>query len=273
MHKNSTNGTITLLKYVSHYNNRAKGGRKLKKTAFVLLLLILMVSFTATSLAAKPVLKVGTEATFVPFETVDEKTNKVIGFDVDLMHAIGEIIGYEIEFINMSWDGLIASLQNRNIDVIAAGMTITDERAQVVNFSDPYFESVLTIVVRNDNNTVTSLDDLINKTVAVQINTTGDFEAEEIPGVRMARYNTAPEALQNVIINAAHAAVIDLPVAETYLDKNPNAPLKHLGAHSSGDFFGLALRKQDTDLLAKVNAALAQIRADGTYDKIMDKWF
>ena len=109
----------------------------MKKTAFVLLVLSLMLTMTATSIAAKPVLKVGTEATFVPFETVDEKTNEVIGFDVDLMKAIGDIIGYEIQFYNMGWDGLIPSLLNGNIDVIAAGMTIREDRAKVVNFSDP----------------------------------------------------------------------------------------------------------------------------------------
>jgi len=245
----------------------------LKKTAFVLLVLSLMLTMTATSIAAKPVLKVGTEATFVPFETVDEKTNEVIGFDVDLMKAIGDIIGYEIQFYNMGWDGLIPSLLNGNIDVIAAGMTIREDRAKVVNFSDPYFESVLTIVVRKDNNTIKGFEDLENKTIAVQLNTTGDFVAEEIAGARIARYNTAPEALQNVAMNAAHASIIDLPVAETYLAKNPNAPLKHLGAIAMNEFFGLALRKQDTDLLKQINAALAQIRADGTYQQIMDKWF
>mgnify|MGYP000879466618 CR=1 FL=1 len=245
----------------------------MKKTAFVLLVLSLMLTMTATSIAAKPVLKVGTEATFVPFETVDEKTNEVIGFDVDLMKAIGDIIGYEIQFYNMGWDGLIPSLLNGNIDVIAAGMTIREDRAKVVNFSDPYFESVLTIVVRKDNNTIKGFEDLENKTIAVQLNTTGDFVAEEIAGARIARYNTAPEALQNVAMNAAHASIIDLPVAETYLAKNPNAPLKHLGAIAMNEFFGLALRKQDTDLLKQINAALAQIRADGTYQQIMDKWF
>ena len=245
----------------------------MKKTAFVLLVLSLMLTMTATSIAAKPVLKVGTEATFVPFETVDEKTNEVIGFDVDLMKAIGDIIGYEIQFYNMGWDGLIPSLLNGNIDVIAAGMTIREDRAKVVNFSDPYFESVLTIVVRKDNNTIKGFEDLENKTIAVQLNTTGDFVAEEIAGARIARYNTAPEALQNVAMNAAHASIIDLPVAETYLAKNPNAPLKHLGAIAMNEFFGLALRKQDTDLLKQINAALAQIRADGTYQQIIDKWF
>ena len=74
-------------------------------------------------------------------------------------------------------------------------------------------------------------------------------------------------------MNAAHASIIDLPVAETYLAKNPNAPLKHLGAIAMNEFFGLALRKQDTDLLKQINAALAQIKADGTYQQIMDKWF
>lgn len=245
----------------------------MKKTALLLSVIILLIGMSSTTLAEKPVLRAAAEATFVPFEFVDEKTNKVTGFDVDLVEALGEVMGYKIEFLNLSWDGLIPSLLNGNIDVIASGMSITEERLKQVNFSDPYFTSVLTIMVKDNNNVIKSLDDLANKTVAVQISTTGDFAAEEIPGVKINRYNTAPEALQNVILGVANASILDLPVAEAFIASNPNAPLKHLGPVSADDYFGLAMRKKDTDLLEKVNAALVQIKADGTYDKIVEKWF
>ncbi len=157
--------------------------------------------------------------------------------------------------------------------MIASGMSITEERALQVNFSDPYFKSVLTIVVHNNSTGITSLDDLANKSVAVQINTTGDFAADDIPGVKVSRYNIVPEALQNVILGIVDAAIIDLPVAEAFFEANPNAPLKHVGQVSDDDYFGFALRKEDTELLAKVNAALAQLKSDGTYDQIVEKWF
>ncbi len=245
----------------------------MKKITFLFLVIVLLTAMSSTTMAEKPVLRAAAEATFVPFEFVDEKTNKVTGFDVDLVVALGEVMGYKIEFLNLAWDGLIPSLLNGNIDIIASGMSITEERALQLNFSEPYFTSVLTIMVRDNNTTITSLDDLKDKTVAVQISTTGDFEAEEIPGVKINRYNTAPDALQNVILGVADASILDLPVAEAFLASNPNAPLKHLGPVSADDYFGLALRKQDTELLEKVNAALAQIKADGTYDEIVEKWF
>ncbi len=247
----------------------------MKKTALIIFIALALLVSTTTVWANNPVLLVGTDAAFVPFEYVDDN-NQIVGFDVDLMNAIGAIIGREVRFMNVNWDGLLTGLQNRNFDVIAAGMTITEERAQQVNFSDPYFESVLTIVVHQNNTDIKVLEDLVGKIVSVQINTTGDFVASDIEGMRdrdIRRFNTAPDALQNIVIGATHAAIIDLPVAEAFMAQNPNAPLKHLGALIGDDFFGLALRKQDTELLTQINQALAQIKADGTYDEIFKKWF
>lgn len=244
----------------------------MKKTVVFLMLMVMVLGTTSAALAQKPVLTVAGDAAFVPFEFVDEK-NQIVGFDVDLAKAIGEAMGYEVVYLNLAWDGLIPSLLNKNIDMIASGMSITEERAKQVNFSEPYFTSVLTIVVHQNNNSIQTLEDLAGKIVAVQINTTGDFAASEIDGAKINRYNTVPEALQNIVIGIVDAAVIDLPVAEAFFAANPHAPLKHVGKVSDDDTFGLALRKEDTDLLEKVNAALAQIKADGTYDQIYDKWF
>ncbi|MFY9202207.1 MAG: basic amino acid ABC transporter substrate-binding protein [Limnochordia bacterium] len=244
----------------------------MKKLALVGLMLVVFLGTVSPVLAQKPVLKVAADCAFVPFEFVDEN-NKIVGFDVDLAMAIGEAIGYEVQFLNLAWEGLIPSLLNKNIDMIASGMSITEERAKQVNFSDPYFTSVLTIVVHKNNNDIKTLDDLAGKKVGVQINTTGDFAASEIDGAKVSRYNTVPETLQNIVLGIIDAAVIDMPVADAFFDANPNAPLKHVGKVSEDDYFGLAIRKEDTELLAKVNAALKQLKEDGTYDKIYNKWF
>jgi len=244
----------------------------MKKFALVVLLLMVSLGTVSSALAQKPVLKVAADCAFVPFEFVDEN-NKIVGFDVDLVMAIGEVLGYEIQFLNQAWDGLIPSLLNKNIDMIASGMSITEERAKQVNFSDPYFTSVLTIVVHKNNNDIKTLDDLAGKKVGVQINTTGDFAASEVEGAKISRYNTVPETLQNIVLGIIDAAVIDMPVADAFFAANPNAPLKHVGKVSEDDYFGLAIRKEDTELLAKVNAALKQLKEDGTYDKIYNKWF
>ena len=244
----------------------------MKKMTLVALLLLVCLGTVSPALAQKPVLRVAADCAFVPFEYVDEK-NQIVGFDVDLAKAIGEAIGYEVLFLNQAWDGLIPSLLNKNIDMIASGMSITEERAKQVNFSDPYFTSVLTIVVHKNNNDIATLDDLTGKRVGVQINTTGDFAASDIPDVKISRYNTGPETLQNIVLGIIDAAVIDLPVADAFFAATPNAPLKHVGKVSEDDYFGLAMRKEDTELLEKVNAALAKLKEDGTYDEIYEKWF
>ena len=215
----------------------------MKKLALVGLMLVVFLGTVSPVLAQKPVLKVAADCAFVPFEFVDEN-NKIVGFDVDLAMAIGEAIGYEVQFLNLAWEGLIPSLLNKNIDMIASGMSITEERAKQVNFSDPYFTSVLTIVVHKNNNDIKTLDDLAGKKVGVQINTTGDFAASEIDGAKVSRYNTVPETLQNIVLGIIDAAVIDMPVADAFFAANPNAPLKHVGKVSEDDYFGLAIRRK-----------------------------
>lgn len=244
----------------------------MKKTTALLITLLMMFAVTSTVLA-QDVLKVATEAGFMPFEFVAED-GQLTGFDMDIIKAIGDKLGMKVQIDNISWDGLIPALQNKAYDALIAGITITPERAESVSFSDPYFESVLTIVVNQNNKDITSLDSLKGKIAAVQISTTGDFAAEEIEGLgSLLRYNTVPEAMQNVIMGTVHAMVVDLPVAEAYLAANPHAPLKHVGPVADNEFYGIAVHKENQELLAKINQALAEIKADGTYDAIYEKWF
>lgn len=239
---------------------------------FVMALMGLLL-FSAGGQANANVLKVATEAGFMPFEFVDEKTNELAGFDMDLIRALGEEMNMQVQISNVAWDGLFPGLLNRQFDVVIAGVTITEERAQTVGFSDPYFESVLTLVVRNDS-PIQDLSDLAGKTAAVQISTTGDFVAEDIEGIgRIARFNTVSDAVQAVANRSADAAILDLPVAEAYLASNPNAPLEHLGAVDDSEYFGIVTRQQETELIDDINAALATLKANGTYDEIYNKWF
>ena len=151
----------------------------MKKFSSVLLLIVLVFSLPSMVLA-QDVLRVATEAGFMPLEFVDEKTGELMGFDMDLIRAIGDTLGMEVKIDNIIWDGLIPALLNNNYDVLIAGITITEERAAAVNFSTPYFESVLTIVTKDSDKEITSLNDLKGKIAAVQINTTGDFTASDL---------------------------------------------------------------------------------------------
>ena len=244
----------------------------MKKQWMVLFLMLVLAA--STGMASASTLRVATEAGFMPFEFVDPDSNELAGFDMDLIRAIGDVLGMDVVISNVNWDGLIPGLLNNQYDVIIAGMTITEERAQSVLFSDPYFESVQTIVVRNDNDEIASIDDLEGKIVAVQISTTGDFLAEDIEGIRsIARFNTVSEAMQAVINRSAHAGIVDLPVAQAYLASNPNAPLIDLGPAADNEFYGIAGRQQNPELMEQINAALAQLKEDGTYDDLYNQWF
>jgi len=122
-------------------------------------MLIMAVGLVGCGKEAGPgakVLKVGTDAGFAPFEFQDENSKEYVGFDVDLIKAMGKQAGYEVQVQNINFDGLIPALESNNIDVAIAGMTITEARSQKVNFTKPYYKSGLTIVVKNDNNTIKS---------------------------------------------------------------------------------------------------------------------
>jgi ABC-type amino acid transport substrate-binding protein len=135
-----------------------------------------MVALVATGArAAKPVLKVGTSADFPPFEFQDEKTGAYLGFDLDLIRAIGDAIGMDVQIVNTGWDGLIPGLITGNYDCIASAMTITDERLKAVNFSDPYFSAGQVVVTIAKDTAIKSVADLEGKKISVQIGTTGDL--------------------------------------------------------------------------------------------------
>ncbi len=187
----------------------------------VLMAAILAVGMLAgTTLAAeKKVLKVGSDLTYAPFETINEK-GEPDGFDIDIIRAVAKAMGYEPQILNTAWDGIFPGLINGNYDVIISAVTITKERAKSMAFSTPYYtaETGQVIVVKKTNNEIKVPADLKGKNVAVQINTTGQYAAEEIKGVKKIKtFNTTPEALQDVINGASDAAVIDSPVADDFM--------------------------------------------------------
>ena len=252
-----------------------------KKVLFVGLIIAIVVLLGVNLLAAKKeagVIVVGCDAAFPPFEYLDEETGELVGFDLDLMRAIGAELGMEVEIKNVSWDGIIPGLLSGNYDVIASGMTITEERKQVVNFSDPYILAGLTIVTRAGDESIKGPEDLAGKRVAVQINSTGDLTATELQqekGIKIAeikRFTHATDPFLELKNGAVEAVVMDLPVARAQMNTNPGI-YKIVEEAFTTEEYGFALRKSDTELLAKINQALATLKANGTYDQIYQKYF
>nr|MBO2472538.1 basic amino acid ABC transporter substrate-binding protein [Bacillota bacterium] len=247
--------------------------RHLRKAVVALLLVVLTLAAVGGVAAAQSqVLRVGVNAAFPPFEYVDEVTGEILGFDIALIREIAARLGMEVEIINTAWEGIIPGLLAGHYDVIISAMTITDERVRAVDFSDPYFATGQVIVVRSDDDRIKEPADLMGKVVAVQIGSTGHFAAETIPGVlRIDPYPLAPEAFLALKTGRADAVVVDELVAILEDRANPGE-IKVVGTPFTIEYYGIALRKGREDLLRAINRTLAQIRADGTYDKLYNEW-
>ncbi|NLY31677.1 MAG: basic amino acid ABC transporter substrate-binding protein [Firmicutes bacterium] len=246
----------------------------------VVLLTVLLLCVAAFSGCIKSgdnkVLKVGTEATFPPFETTDENEN-IVGFDVDLITAIAEDNGWEIEMVHLPFDSLIESLQTDKLDIVIAAMTIDEERSEKVLFSTPYFDASQVMVIREDEEREFGLDDIVeqNLLVAVQMGTTGSYEGEAIFGSEdhpnLRQYKRVNEAFMDLKNGRVDLVIIDEPVAKNYIAHLGG--MKILGEPFTNEQYGIAVKKTNTDMMEKINASLAKIKDSGKYDEIFEKWF
>lgn len=220
-----------------------------------------------------PTYIVGTEAQFPPFEIVDSMGN-VVGFDVDLMNAIAEDQSFKVEYLDQDFAGLIPALQTGNVDIIASGMTITDEREKEVDFSEPYINAGLALAVLIGNEDIQSVDDLQGKTVAVQTGSTGFLKAEELQKAGIiAEIKDFPhvnEAIEELKIGGADAMINDLPVTEAFIAAQPDV-IKIVGEPLNSEDYGFAVRTGNTELLTKINAGLENVKASGKYDELLTK--
>lgn len=217
------------------------------------------------------VLTVATEPAFPPFEFQDDN-GELQGFDIDLMNAIGETAGLEVQFESLPFDGIIPALQAGTVDAAISGMTITEERLQTVDFSRPYIKAGLAIAVQEDNAEVKGLDDLEDKKIAVQIGTTGADQAAEIPGAEISTFDSAPLALQELANGNVDAVINDAPVTLDAIASGNIDGLKVVGELLTTEFYGIALPK-DSENVAVINDALTTMMENGTYAEIYQKWF
>jgi polar amino acid transport system substrate-binding protein len=216
-------------------------------------------------------IKVGTNAEYRPFEYVDE-SGKIVGFDIDLITEMAKRAGYEIEIVNTKWDGIFTALAAGEFDAVASACTITDERKQSVDFTDPYFNAGQSIAVLASNNDIKGVADLKGKKVGVQLGTTGDMEASKIEGVEVKRYEEVTLAFQALANGDVDAIVNDTPTSADIIKSNPEVKAKIVGDPFTNEFYGCAVDKNHPEVRDALNKALAEMKADGTYDKIYQKW-
>ena len=213
---------------------------------------------------------IATDATWPPFEYVDEQ-NQIVGFDIDLMNAIAEEAGIEIEYQNVGFDPLLAGMAQGTYDAAISSITILPDRAENMLFSDPYYVAGQMIVVEKNNTSITGEDSLRGKRLGAQLGTTGEALANDVQGASVKSYNQIGLAIQDLLNGQIDAVICDTPIAEGYANKNTST-LKIVGGSLTTESYGVAVAKGKTELLNKINQGLAAVKANGTIDALVQKW-
>jgi polar amino acid transport system substrate-binding protein len=231
---------------------------------------ILTGAFSGTAAAQDSnVLNVATDATFPPMEFVDH--GQRTGFDIDIMNALAKAMGKQVQWTDIDFKGLIPGLVAHRFDAAISGIYITPERSQVVDFTQSYFAGGLSALVKTDS-PIKTLADLNGKKVTVQVGTKSvNFLRDNYPQVQRVEVEKNQEMFDLVGIGRADAAVTGKPAAFQFVRTRPG--FRVLDKELTTEAYGIAVRKDAPQLRDQMNAALAKIKADGTYDAIVKKWF
>lgn len=210
-------------------------------------------------------------------ESVDRATNKIVGVDPDLMNEIAKLINIKPQFENAAFDTIFTALQQNQYDAVMSSATITEDRKKIINFSDPYIDVGQVVVVRNDNTAITSYQNLANApAVGVQTGTTGEtaaLEKAKVPDAKLRRYQTIDLAFVDLANNAIDALVADSPTVANYTSQPQyQGKVKVVGQAFTTESYGIAVPKSNTELLNAINGALAQLKANGTIDRLRTQY-
>jgi polar amino acid transport system substrate-binding protein len=230
---------------------------------------------SAAAPAPAKVYVVGTDAAYAPFESQNEKA-EIVGFDIDVVQAAAKKAGVEVKFVNTPWEGIFNALGQGDRDLVASAVTITAERKQTMDFSDPYFDAQQLIAVK-ETSKVAKFTDLKKLKVGVQTGTTGDEAVAKLLGKTSAnikRFESTPLALKELEAGGVDAVVADNGVIIHYVANNPGGKFKTVADKEFvPEQYGIAFKKGNTELQGKFNKGLADIKADGTYAGIYKKYF
>lgn len=230
---------------------------------------------SAPAPAPAKVYVVGTDAAYAPFES-ENPQKEIVGFDIDVVKAVAQKAGIEVKFVNTPWEGIFNTLGSGDRDLLVSAITINDERKQTMDFSDPYFDAYQLIAVKGTSK-VSKFDDLKKLKVGVQTGTTGDEVVTKLQGknsTNIKRFESTPLALKELEAGGVDAVVADNGVVINYVANNAGSKFKTVSDKSfQPEQYGIAVKKGNADLLGKINKGLADIKADGTYDKIYAQYF
>jgi len=217
--------------------------------------------------------RVGTDATYAPFGFKEKNTGKLDGFDIDIITAIAKEEGAEVDIQNLNFDALLPALQSNTLDIAISDMTISEERAKSVDFSNPYYIAGSGLVVNTDNTNITSFKDLEGKRIGVSIGSTGAEIAGKIPNADVRQFNLIIDAFLELQNRGVDVVINDTPVNEFYVANKGRGIAKVVGEDYEAAPLGIAVKKGNTELLDKINSGLAKIKENGKYREIYKKWF
>lgn len=241
-----------------------------KHTVKHALLSLTLLSVSAAALAAGEPIKAVTDATFPPMEFTENQ--KMAGFDIELTEAIAHKLGRSVQWTNVDFKGLIPSLTAGRADIAVSAIYITPERQKVVNFTQPYMAGGLVTLVKEGNGHIKTADDLKGKKVSVQTGTKSvEWLHTHIPEAQTVEVEKNQQMFNLLSIGRVDAAVTGKPAAFQYA--RTRGGVKILPGSLTSEEYGIAVRKDETSLVTEINTALEQMKAEGSYQKLVDEWF
>ena len=240
-----------------------------RRTLLTAALSLGLAAWTAGSAHAQETIRAVTDATFPPMEFV--KDGKRTGFDIELVEALAGAMGKKVEWIDIDFKGLIPALQAGRADIAVSAIYITPERSRVVDFTDPYYAGGLVVLTKKDG-PIKTLKDMDGRKVSVQVGTKSvNYLKEHFPSVQRVEVEKNQEMFSLVQIGRAEAAVTGKPAAKLFAQSTPD--LTVLTEQVTTEEYGIAVPKNKPELTRDLNAALAKLKADGSYQAIVNKWF
>lgn len=215
------------------------------------------------------VVKVGIYVYDSPFVYLDN--DNISGFDYDLINEIAKVFNLKLEFVQMKFDKLIPSLQIGEVDCIIAGLSVTEERKKLISFSAKYYQSAKSILVNKNDESIKTTNDLIGKTIGVIRGTVGDITASKINGVKVERYGSSASTLLSLKTGTIDAVMFDKVTCEYYMQYDKDVKIVE-GIEFPEDDYAIAVRKDDDELLQKINVGLYTIMNNGVYDELVEKY-
>ncbi|WP_257820565.1 transporter substrate-binding domain-containing protein [Salipaludibacillus agaradhaerens] len=219
-----------------------------------------------------PEYTVATDSNYVPFEYLNPDTGEMEGFDIDLINEIADRVGFTIDLEVVEFDGIVSGMGTGRYDIGIAGMTITEERAENFDFSDPYYDAGLMLAVRADEDEIESIEDVDGVNVATRGSTTSETYLQENTNAEITTFPDIMNAYQDLLAGRVDAVIYDVPNVLYYIETEALGDLKAVGERLEAEQYGIAF-PQGSELTEEVNTALADMKEDGTYGDIYETWF